>query len=375
MTRGHLLALTLVGVAALVGGCASSTPSTTTPPTAGHHHLHNHHGKGSKHSKTGGGTVTPTTSGSVKVTPATPVAAPATPSLPCTTTVPLGANLTALVNAARANTVFCLTSGTYILNNTVTPKSGDAFVGSAVDRPVIDASATFDGFDDLGASGVTFENLVIEGARLNGPKTQCTYCGRGIWGGNALKVFNVEFLANQQAGIAGSEGTTTPWLIVDSQFIGNGDASEVGFSSGGIKGSNAYTILNSYVADNVGSGIWCDVGCRGGTWTVEGNTVIGNTAGGIRYEISDAGALISGNVVAENNISAKQGLAGIEIASSGNAVVEHNLLIDNLNAAILVGGNGRRGSEVINDLIENNDTQGRGVQGCDRAGVTCQGNS
>ncbi len=61
-------------------------------------------------------------------------------------------------------------------------------------------------------------------------------------------------------------------------------------SSGGIKGSYAYTILNSYVANNIGSGIWCDVGCLGGTWTVEGNTVVDNTAGGIRYEISDAGA-------------------------------------------------------------------------------------
>ena len=55
---------------------------------------------------------------------------------------------------------------------------------------------------------------------------------------------------------------------------------EIGFSSGGIKGSNAFTILNSYVADNIGSGIWCDVGCRGGTWTVEGNTVISNTREG-----------------------------------------------------------------------------------------------
>jgi parallel beta-helix repeat protein len=255
------------------------------------------------------------------------------------------------------------------------PKAGDIFIGNASDRPVIDASGTYVGFDDHNASGITFENMVIEGAQLNGLKTQCSYCGRGIWGGNALRVFNVSFMGNQQAGIAGSEGTTTSWLIVGSQFIGNGSQSEVGFSSGGIKGSNAYTILNSYVADNIGSGIWCDVGCRGGIWTVEGNTVVGNTAGGIRYEISDAGALISGNVVEGNNVSGKNGLAGIEIASSGNAVVEDNLVVDNENAAILVGGNGRHASQVINDMIRDNDTQTRGVHGCGKPGVTCENNT
>ncbi len=158
---------------------------------------------------------------------------------------------------------------------------------------------------------MTYENLMIEGATLNGSKEQCTSCGRGIWGGNALRVFNVFFSGNQQAGIAGSSGTTTPWLIVGSQFVDNGNAAEVGFSSGGIKGSNAYTILNSYVANNIGSGIWCDVGCIGGTWTVEGNTVLDNSAGGIRYEISDAGALIRGNVVEGNDVSGKRGLGGI----------------------------------------------------------------
>ena len=71
----------------------------------------------------------------------------------------------------------------------------------------------------------------------------------------ATRVFNVDFAGNQQAGIAGSQSTVTPWLIVGSQFVGNGSYSEVGFSSAGIKGTNAYTILNSYVADNIGTGI------------------------------------------------------------------------------------------------------------------------
>jgi hypothetical protein len=367
--RARLLLACCLGLGALVGGC-TSTPTSTNPPKV--HHHHDHHGKkGAKGSRT----LTPPTSPSIPITPATPVAAPSAPSLSCGVNVSAGTDLATVVAGSRPNTVFCLESGTYKLSATVVPKTGDAFVGPAASRPIIDASAIFDGFNDVSASGVTYENLIIEGAQLNGSKSQCTSCGRGIWGGNAMRVFNVEFTGNQQAGIAGSEGTTTPWLIVGSQFIGNGSLTEVGFSSGGIKGSNAYTILNSYVADNIGSGIWCDVGCLGGTWTVEGNTVVGNSAGGIRYEISDAGALIRGNVVAENNVSGKQGLAGIEIASSGNAVVENNLLIDNVNAAILVNGSGRHGSIVTNDLIRNNSTEGGNVQGCDRAGVTCEGNT
>ncbi len=104
--------------------------------------------------------------------------------------------------------MFCLASGTYDLLQTVVPKSGDTFIGDASNRPLIDASQTTVGFDGHTTSGVTYENLIIQGAKLNGSKQQCPSCGRGIWGGNALRVFNVGFSGNQQAGIAGSEGTT-----------------------------------------------------------------------------------------------------------------------------------------------------------------------
>ena len=73
--------------------------------------------------------------------------------------------------------------------------------------------------------------------------------------------------------------------------------------------------------------------------------------------------------------SDRRGLAGIEIASSGNAVVQENIVVGNTIAAILVNGYGRRNTQVINDQIRDNDTDGRGVQGCFRPGVTCEENT
>ena len=258
---------------------------------------------------------------------ATPVAAPAAPSSACTANLQPGDDLAIEVSDAPPGTVFCLAAGTYHLLQTVMPKSGDTFIGDAADRPLIDASQTTVGFDGHTTSGVTYENLLIEDAHLNGSKSQCSaYCGRGIWGGNALRVFNVGFSGNQQAGIAGSEGTTTPMADRRQPVRRQREPSpRSAISSGGIKGSNAYTILNSYVADNVGSGIWCDVGCLGGTWTVEGNAVGDNTAGGIRYEISDAGALTSVTTWSRGTMSpGRGGSAGSRSPLRGNAVVENN---------------------------------------------------
>src|SRR5579872_2435985 len=249
-------------------------------------------------------------------TAATPVPTPAEPVLHCSVNVDPSENLTAVVAAAPAKTTFCLASGTYSITSPVVPDDGDAFLGSSAARPVIDASATTIGIDARAAADVVLENIVVSGATLGSSRKSCPACGRGIFAGDGIQLWNVELTENAQNGMSGSQNTATPWLIVDSQIVDNGDTAELGYASGGIKGVNPYTILNSYVADNLGSGIWCDVGCLGGTWIVEGNTVVGNSRDGIRYEISEAGATIEGNDVEGNNTSAGS-FSGIHIASSG----------------------------------------------------------
>ncbi len=304
---------------------------------------------------------------------ATPVATPPEPVFTCSVSLTPTPSLPATVRAAPANTTFCLGAGTYSITTPVVPRSGDNFVGSPSDRPVIDASATTIGIDARGATNVTLENIVVSGASIGPGAAQCPACGRGVFAGDGIQLWNVELTGNGQNGIAGSQNTETPWLIVDSQIVDNGSTSELGYASGGIKGVNPYTILNSYVADNIGSGIWCDVGCLGGNWTVEGNTVTGNTRDGILYEISDAGATIEDNDVEGNNTS-DGAFAGIELSSSGNATVEDNTSAQNTDTQIRVTASGRDGATVENDQITDNTVAGGRIVGCTLTGVTCSGN-
>jgi parallel beta-helix repeat protein len=126
--------------------------------------------------------------------------------------------------------------------------------------------------------------------------------------------------------------------------------------------------LNSTATNNVGQGIWCDVGCVSGTWNVQGNTVTGNTQGGIRYEISNAGATIENNYVENNDTSNMAGLGGIQIASSGNVTVENNTVLQNLTSDIRMTSG--RSPGLSNDVISGN-AAGAVMSGCNRPGVTC----
>ena len=186
-----------------------------------------------------------------------------------------------------------------------------------------------------------------------------------------MQVFNVDATNNAQDGIGGGANITHGWLIVDSQLVHNGSPSQ-GFAAAGVKSSRVYTLLDSYVADNIGTGAWCDVGCLGGTWTIEGNTITANTAGGIRYEISDAGALIADNTVTGNDTSHGPGGAGIEIASSGHALVTNNTLDANNGPAIWISNGTNRARNAFGpNQITNNTTNGAAIIGCTQTAQTC----
>jgi len=322
--------------------------------------------------------------------PAPPVAAPSPPQLHCTLQVNPSQSLSQVVAQAPANSTFCLASGTYHLSSTVEVKSNDSFVGQAANRPVVNVGSALIGFDATSASNVVVENLAIENAQTTSSKVTggcgCVPTGGiGMEGSLGLTVFNTLFQGNEANGFR-YPGATVPFLVVGSQFIDNGSQAEVGFTSGGLKVVGPGSVLNSYFANNIGQGIWCDVGCDGGAdnnkldpsgpWTIEGNTVINNTQGGIRYEISDAGALIKDNVVRDNG-----GLGGIQIASAGNATVEGNTAEGNHGGDIGVTaasarGNGKHAGLGVrkNDLIEGN-TVGSAVRGCTLSGVTCTDNT
>jgi hypothetical protein len=96
-------------------------------------------------------------------------------------------------------------------------------------------------------------------------------------------------------------------------------------SGGGLKGEQVFPdnpgvpqgvyILNNYVNNNYGMGLWCDL--HGQNWTVQGNTVAGNWGNGILWETCN-NADISHNVVNNNAWSC------IFVNSGANAQVHDN---------------------------------------------------
>jgi hypothetical protein len=299
---------------------------------------------------------------------ATPTVAPeSTPSAPPMASsqtgpcsgidVPPGANLAAAVAAAPAGATLCLSAGTYNTDTTVTLKSNMKLIGAGREATFIKTSSAPTVLNAKSATGVLFQGFDVSGAV--GSAACRPQCGRGIAPGLNNVINEVRIHHNANNGVGGQNGGL---LVTNSEIDHNGSSAFAGCCAGGIKAGHAYTIRNSYVHDNIGIGIWCDVGCGGGSFNVIGNTVSGNTRGGIRYEISAVPALISGNTVTNNNLINQGGHGGIEINSSKNAVVENNVLGGNGRAGIVA--NGRRAPGLGNVTIRNNSLNGDPVGGC-----------
>jgi hypothetical protein len=301
--------------------------------------------------------------------PATAAPLPSTPPLPsgpCSgVAVTAGSDLQSALDAHPAGTTFCLGAGTFTVAAPITPESGDSIVGLGASQTFVVASGAPAVFEATGTTGVTLRDLDISGAV--GGESCKPACGRGISGGSDLLVANVRVHDNAAAGIGGTDG---PMTIVASELDHNGSEALRGCCAAGVKSANGFTITDSSVHDNIGVGIWCDVGC-GGTFQAVDNVVSGNQLGGIRYETASGPALIQGNVVTNNNVLSQGGHGGIEVNSSANVVVTANTLGGNSGAGIIVGGGRSPGLE--NVMISNNSLSGDELVGCDQ-GVTCLGN-
>lgn len=290
-----------------------------------------------------------------------------------------GDELVEIVNEGEEGETFCIHAGTYDIGTAnLEPRAGQSFVGDPVQigpagevyaETVIRGSDTDGVFNFVReANGVRFENLDISGAigERDRDDVDTKKYGRGINGNSYEPVITVRYSRihhNSNSGIGGIGAGT---LIDAVELDHNGSETYLGCCAGGVKSGNSYTIRNSYVHDNVGYGIWCDLGCEGGLWEIVGNTVTGNTVDGIRFEVSmnDHGAVIKDNVVQGNNTSLKTGgHGGIAIVSSWNVLVTGNVLGDNGNYGIDIH-NDARGS-IRNITVEGNEMNGDDIKGCD----------
>ena len=111
------------------------------------------------------------------------------------------------------------------------------------------------------------------------------------------------------------------------------DPNFLGFTGSGLKAINEVEVKNSYIHDNQGNGLWCDVFCHdssshlNGFW-VHDNLVVNNGRAGIRFEqvgdVADAGeALIENNEIHGNSTGAVRG--GVSLHDAQNALVRNNV--------------------------------------------------
>jgi hypothetical protein len=271
-------------------------------------------------------------------------------------------DLQAAIDVHPAGTRFCLAAGTYTVSEPIRPESGDVFVGAGASAAFVVASSAPAVFDASGTSGVEFRRLAISGAV--GGESCKPECGRGISGGADLLVYRARLHDNDTAGIGGTDGGMR---IVSSEIDHNGSEALIGCCAAGVKSANAYTIVGSSIHDNIGVGVWCDVGCAG-TFLVLDNVITHNVMGGVRYEISPGPAVIRGNTVTGNNLHDQGGHGGIEINSSRNVVIENNVLGGNAGAGIIANGN--RSPSLGDVVIRNNELAGDELSGCGD-GVVC----
>jgi hypothetical protein len=167
-------------------------------------------------------------------------------------------------------------------------------------------------------------------------------CGRGVTGGDNLRVEYVEMHDNL---VQGSGGTGNGTVIYRSEYFGNGDAVATGINSGGAKSGNTLAVIESYSHDNTGNGFWCDNDCLGShpssaygyaipsDFTVLNSTTEDEGRNGIRWEHGNgvtsaeaaaASATIKGNVVVNSNISCNSPGGGIEVNSASNTDLMFN---------------------------------------------------
>jgi parallel beta-helix repeat protein len=287
-----------------------------------------------------------------------------------------GSSIQITINNHGDNTTFCLGSGIYNIPATIQPKPGDSFIGVGATRD--DATITTSSAQIIFAAATNnlFRHLAITGAINACPGTNCGPTGMGINGGSGITLDDVHLYNNGRSGIGGSGDGL---VITNSEVDHNGAVSGDGVSSG-IKSVHTMTVTNSYVHDNINSGIWCDISC--GAFTVTGNTITGQTVNGIFMEISQGDAVLANNVVKNNNTLGAAGRGGIIITSSKNVRIYGNRFSGNSGFGISVRADRRAGNcgtpdpncgyALSNISMSDNDLGGDSLRGCTLIGVICR---
>src|SRR5215217_4660810 len=197
---------------------------------------------------------------------------------------------------------------------------------------------------------------------------------------NDSSLYAVHITGSDAAGITNAHGTFDSIELDDTTQ----DKKFLGFTGSGLKAVTEVEVRNSYIHDNQGNGLWCDVFCRHSDshpndfWVHE-NLIVNNGRAGIRFEqvgdVTDAGkALIENNEVHGNSPDAVRG--GISVRDAQNATIQYNHFgaatiagvtypPNSRNVAIVASDSGRTDRpDLFNIRIVNNILNGEVIKGC-----------
>jgi hypothetical protein len=273
-----------------------------------------------------------------------------------------GDDLDAIVNGdpPTSATTICIHAGTYLIDQVVVPRDGDALVGEPGTSTVIGPAtkpepvvlvrnaAALSRLVQPTGSNIHLEWLDISGANVRyDDQTQdtcdnwgevankCPQAGTGvaIASGKAdgtLLITHVRVWGNEGLGIGNAKGS-----VLHSEFFDNTRNPDwVGFEGAGVKGVTEFEAAYNFVHDEQGNGLWCDHACADDAARVNGawfhhNLVVNNARWGIRYEFSP---IVASGVhssqptfLAENNEVHGNGLGGASMVDAQNGTFRANV--------------------------------------------------
>ena len=288
-------------------------------------------------------------------TPVSPLAAPSTAQVAPArfgpqraVTCPAGAvaiepggSIQNFVDRYPGATTFCLRAGVHRLNNSITPKSGNVFVGEY--GAILDGSGWTTTDDTQGAfrahnqdiDDVTIRNLIIRKMPQRGIHAYPSGADRWTIEDNEIAenkvgvvVPNSSIVRNNSIHHNAGNPTSTVYVEQGGGYQLNQskqvifENNEIAYNSVNQKivASTNVTFRNNYVHHNLENGIWYDGDNVGSL--IEGNLVEDNRAEGIFYEVSGQGII-------RNNVVRRSGNHAIFISTSKNAEIYNNTLEDN----------------------------------------------
>ena len=259
-----------------------------------------------------------------------------------------GIDIQGIVNLYTGNTTFCLRAGIHSRRSSITPKTGNTFVGEY--GAIMDGTGwtTTDGTQaafrahNENIDNVTIRNLVIRNMPQKGIQAfywmspdnwtieynEIAYNHSGILFPNHSIIRNNYIHHNTGSNPSSSNaaergggygGYYASYTTFDSNEIAyNGMEQKV-------MDSVNVTFRNNFVHHNIGDGIWYDGGNPDAL--VEGNRVEDNGRNGIFYEASSG-------IVVRNNTVRRSGDTGVFVSTSQNAQIYNNTLENNFRSIV-----------------------------------------